>query len=97
MQTSKDTLIKHESGVRHKKKIMNANKQQKIKDFLNALNEKKKFVRIYTKLNLPFSKAKKTFCNNMLDLLKILKDIPEKNGSTASRKRKVFYYKFNEM
>ena len=44
MQISKDTLIKHESGVRHKKKIMNANKQPKIKDFLNTLNEKEKFV-----------------------------------------------------
>ena len=78
MQMSKDTLIKYESGVRHKKKIMNANKQPKIKDFLNALNEKEKFVRIYTKLNLPFSKEKKIFCDNMLDLLKILKNIPDK-------------------
>ena len=33
MQMSKDTLIKHECGVRHKK-IMNANNRQpKIKDF----------------------------------------------------------------
>ena len=31
------------------------------------------------KLNLTFSKAKKTFCNNMLDLLKILNNIPDKN------------------
>ena len=76
---------------------MNANKQPKIKYFLNTLNEKEKFVRIYTKLNLPFSKTKKIFCDKMLDLLKILKNIPDKNRRTARGKRKVFYYKFNEM